>query len=302
MKDLDLTTLRLFVAVCELRSMSRVSDDANMVPSAISKRLAMLEDTLGVKLLRRRRRGMEPTPPGEALLEHARAILGRIDQIQQDMAAYASGIRGQIKLLASSSALAESLADDIASFLGAPAHQGIQINLEEGNSDKVMQGVRAGIASIGVCWDAADFRELEHIPYRTDHLALMIPKSHPLARRSSVQFEETLAYEHVSLPATAAVVNFLRRQALALGKPFLNRVTVSTLDSALRVVQAGLAVSIAPREVLASQSAAATVIAIPLSDSWARRRLDICFRSRAELSPAAALLVDYLAHRAQDAV
>lgn len=301
MRDLDLISLRLFVAVCELRSMSRVSEEANMVPSAISKRLAMLEETLGVKLLRRRRRGMEPTAPGDALLEHARAVLGRIDQIHQDMTAYASGIRGQIKLLASSSALAESLADDIASFLGAPAHRGIQINLEEANSDKVMQGVRAGVASIGVCWNAADFRELEHVPYREDHLALMVPRTHRLARRRKVAFAETLDDEHVSLPATAAVVNFLKQQALTLGKPFLNRVTVSTLDSALRVVQAGLAVSIAPKEILASHAAARTLVAVPLSDPWARRRLDICFRSRAQLTPAAALLVDYLSPRAQGA-
>lgn len=301
MRDLDLTSLRLFVAVCELRSMSRVSEEANMVPSAVSKRLALLEETLGVKLLRRRRRGMEPTAPGDALLEHARALLGRIDQIHQDMTAYASGIRGQIKLLASSSALAESLADHIAEFLGAPAHQGIQINLEECNSDKVLQGVRAGIASIGVCWDAADFRELEHLPYGADHLSLIVPRGHSMAANKQVSFAETLCFEHVSLPATAAVVNFLKQQALALGRPFLNRVTVSTLDSALRVVQAELAVSIAPREILASHAAAASVVAIPLSDPWARRKLDICFRSRSGLSPAAALLVDFLACRGQGA-
>lgn len=298
MRDLDLTTLRLFVAVCELHSMNRVSDDANMVPSAISKRLAALEDTVGVKLLRRRRRGMEPTAPGLALLEHARAILGRVDQIRQDMDAYASGIRGQIKLLASSSALAESLADDIAGFLSVPAHQGIQISLEETNSDKVMQGLRAGVAALGVCWDAADFRELEHVPYRTDRLALIVPASHPLAARPDIAFADTLDHDHVNLPATTAVVSFLRRQAVQLGKPFSHRVTVSTIDSALRLVLAGLGVSIVPAEVLATCTAPTGIVAIPLTDDWARRRFAICYRSRTGLSPAEALLVDYLAERA----
>ena len=46
MKDLDLTTIRLFVAVCESRSILRVSERENMVPSAITKRLANLEDEI----------------------------------------------------------------------------------------------------------------------------------------------------------------------------------------------------------------------------------------------------------------
>ena len=55
MRELDLTTLRLFVAVCETRNIARAGEQANLVGSAISKRLAQLEDTVGVRLLQRRR-------------------------------------------------------------------------------------------------------------------------------------------------------------------------------------------------------------------------------------------------------
>ena len=47
MRDLDLTTLRLFVYVCESGSLVRASERANIVASAISKRLAQLEERLG---------------------------------------------------------------------------------------------------------------------------------------------------------------------------------------------------------------------------------------------------------------
>ena len=62
MRDLDLTTLRLFVSVCETGNIARAGERANMVGSAISKRLAQLEDTVGTPLLLRKRRGVVPTP------------------------------------------------------------------------------------------------------------------------------------------------------------------------------------------------------------------------------------------------
>jgi DNA-binding transcriptional LysR family regulator len=294
MRDLDLTTLRLYVAVCELRSISKVSEDASMVPSAISKRLAALEDTLGVKLFIRRRRGVEPTAAGETLLEHARAILARTDEIHQDMSAYAGGLKGLIKVLASSSAMAESLADDIADFLQIPEHHDIRVSLEEAVSEKVIQGVRAGIASLGICWDAADFQGLERLPYRHDHLAALVPEDHPLARHKKVPFEAVLDYDQVSLPPTTAVVTHMRRQAALAGRNFSHRVTVSNFDSALRVVQARLGVTVAPREVLAARHSASGIVAVDLSDSWAKRRFAVCFQSQSSLSRGARLLAEHL--------
>ena len=156
MRDLDLQTLRLFAAVCEQRSIARVAEQESIVGSAISKRLAQLEDTVGTPLLLRKRRGVVPTPAGETLLEHARTMLASVGQIERDMAAYATGTRGHVRMLVTASVMAESLADDVAAFLQEPAHRNIQISLEERVSPDVVQGVRDGSASIGICWDAAD--------------------------------------------------------------------------------------------------------------------------------------------------
>ena len=51
MRDLDLTSLRLFVAVCDSRNIARAAADASLVGSAVSKRLAQLEEQLGTPLL-----------------------------------------------------------------------------------------------------------------------------------------------------------------------------------------------------------------------------------------------------------
>ena len=206
MRDLDLTSLRLFVAVCETRNIARAAEQQAIVGSAISKRLAALEDTVGTPLLVRRRHGVAPTPAGETLLEHARALLARAAQIERDMAGYAAGVRGHVRVLATQSAIAESLADDVAAFLKMPAHRDIRIDMEEAVSTQVLRGVREGGASLGICWDAADLRGLHHWPWRGDHLAVVMPPSHPLARNRRLDFADTLPFEHVSMPPESAVV------------------------------------------------------------------------------------------------
>lgn len=294
MRELDLTSLRLFVTVCETRSIARAGEQAHIVGSAISKRLAQLEDTVGTQLLVRRRRGVEPTAAGETLLEHARSMLASASRIERDMAGYASGLKGQVRLLATASVMAESLADDVASFLKNPAHQDIQVDIEERLSSEVVRGIREGSASLGICWDAAELGELQSRPYRSDHLAIVVHPSHPLAAHATLRFEQTLEHPHVSLPVASAVQLMLQRAAALLGKAVIYRVIVSNFEAALRVVRANLAISVVPMEVAAAYAKTWNLRAIPLEEPWAQRRFALCFRDEALLAPAARLLLAHL--------
>ena len=66
-------------------NIARAGEQANIVGSAISKRLAQLEDQLGTPLLVRKRHGVAPTAAGQTLLEHARAMLDSAARIERDM-------------------------------------------------------------------------------------------------------------------------------------------------------------------------------------------------------------------------
>lgn len=301
MRDLDLTSLRLFVAVCETRNIARAAEQQAIVGSAISKRLAALEDTVGTPLLVRRRHGVAPTPAGETLLEHARALLARAAQIERDMAGYAAGVRGHVRVLATQSAIAESLADDVAAFLKGPGHQHIRIDMEEAVSTQVLRAVREGSASLGICWDAADLRGLHHWPWRGDRLAVVMPPGHALARRKRLALADTLPYEQVSLPPESAVQVMLQRAAALAGQPIRYRVVAATFDAALRVVRSRLAIAILPAELSAPYAEAFELRVTPLTDAWAQRRFAIACRDPEALTPAARLLVEHLVAAAKAA-
>ena len=295
MKDLDLTTLRLFVAVCDSRSIVRVGERENIVPSAISKRLAQLEQDLGTRLLKRIRRGVEPTAAGETLREHARGLLGAAQRVTDDMRSYTSGASGLVRLMATSSSVAESLPDDIAEFLQNPAHHAIRVNVQEQFSRDVVRALREGSVSLGVCWDAADLSGLQTYPYRQDHLAIVTHDSHPLAKHKQIEFVDSFEFDHIALHASSAVQLMLGRAAAATGQTIRYRAEVSTFEAALRVVRSGLGISVVPREVAQPLADAFKLRIIPLTDAWAKRRFAICFQDERSLSAAARLLAEHLA-------
>lgn len=298
MPDLDLKSLRLLVAVCDHANIRLAAEQEHIEPSAISKRIAQLEAGLGTKLLVRNRRGVEPTAAGRALVEHARDMLFTAERIRADIASFSRGIKGHVRLVASASAIAESLLDDIAEFMRDTANQNIQVDIEERFSRELVRLVADGGASIGVCWDNVDFQGLERRAYRHDELALAVHRDHPLAARRSVGFEQTLKYEHVGLPPATAVHTMLGRAAARAGQTIRYRAIVSNFDAELRVVAAGLGLSVTPRQIAARYERLHGIRVVGLSDAWAARRFAVCFRDTESLQPAAVRLVDFLAAKA----
>lgn len=154
--QLDLTTLRLFVAVCESRNFAHAGVRQHLVGSAVSKRMAALEAQVGAALFVRQRHGVATTPAGDTFLEYARAMLAEAHKAEQAMAAYANGVRGHVRLLATASVMSESLADDLVEFMREPTYSGIKVDVEERYSPEVVRGVREGHASLGITWDRTD--------------------------------------------------------------------------------------------------------------------------------------------------
>ena len=112
---------------------------------------------------------------------------------------------------------------------------------------------------------------------------------------------ETLAFDHVGLPPSAAVHTMLQRAAASAGRAVTYRVVVSGFDAALRVVAANLGVSVVPLEVGRRSIAGADIELIPIDDAWAERSFAICFRALESLQPASQRLVEYLQLRAANA-
>ena len=112
----DMTSLRLFVAICEMRSLTRAAESVNLALSAASRRLRLIEEEVGAPLVRRLPHGFEPTIAGFTMLRYAQTVLHLGDQLTANIADHRAGVRGRVRVFASSSALVQRLAADLAAF------------------------------------------------------------------------------------------------------------------------------------------------------------------------------------------
>jgi DNA-binding transcriptional LysR family regulator len=294
-RRIDLTSLQLFVAVCELGSIGKAAEREFIAASAVSKRLSDLESTLGTALLYRHTRGVNLTPAGESLLHHARSVLFSLEKMQGELSEYADGVRGHVRVHASISAVVQFLPEDLGRFI--QDHPEVKIDLEEHLSTEVARAVREGAADLGICNTAVlgqGGHGLQIRPYRHDELVLIAPPRHPLARRGAVAFEDTLAFDHVGLHANSSVYLAMRDAAAAVGRPIKLRIHVTGLDAMCRMIHNGLGLGVMPRRAFELMHGVGDLRCVRLTDGWATRAIELVARDFSTLPVTARLLVDHL--------
>ena len=293
-RRIDLTSLQLFVAVCELGSIGKAAEREFIAASAVSKRLSDLEATLDTPLLYRHTRGVDLTPAGESLLHHARSVLFSLDKMQGELSEYADGVRGHVRIHASISAIVQFLPDDLGRFI--KAHPEVKIDLEEHLSTEVVRAVQEGAADLGICNTGVlgAGHELQTRPYRKDELVLIVPRRHALARRKTVAFEETLDFDHVGLHANSSIYLAMRDAAAATGRTIKLRIHVTGLDAMCRMIHNGLGVGVMPLRAFELMHGVGDLECVRLTDAWAVRNIDLVARDFSTLPVTARLLVDHL--------
>ena len=291
-RRIDLTSLQLFVAVCELGSIGKAAEREFIAPSAVSKRLSDLETTLGTPLLYRHTRGVTLTPAGESLLHHARSVLFSLEKMQGELSEYADGVRGHVRVHASISAIVQFLPEDLGAFIRQ--HAEIKIDLEEHLSTEVVRAVQEGAADLGVCNTADGTGELQTRPYRQDSLVLIVPKGHALTAWPAIYFEESLAFDHVGLHANSSIYLAMRHAAAKVGRTIKLRIHVTGLDAMCRMIHNGLGIGVMPQRAFALMHGVGELESVALQDPWAQRQIELVARDFSTLPLTARLLVEHL--------
>lgn len=289
----DLTDLRLFLDVAEAGSITHGAGRAHLALASASARLRGLEEAFRVRLLERGRRGATPTAAGRALTRHARLVLAQVDALQGELAAYAKGLKGRVRLLCNTAALAEVVPERLAAFLAAEPETDVEV--EERPSQRIVRAVADGNAEIGIVSDAVDLAGLETFAFSTDQLVLAVPRGHALARRRSVEFREALDHPLVGLGAGSALQDHLGDQAARLGRVLHLRARLPDFQALCRLVERGAGLAVVPETAARRCRSTMAMGYVRLSDPWALRRLTICVRRLAGLPAPAQRLVGHLA-------
>jgi DNA-binding transcriptional LysR family regulator len=295
----DLTDLQLIVNIGDASSLTRGAEKSHLSLPAASNRVKNLEDHFGTRLFHRNSQGVTLTPSGEAFLRHARLVLRQIDHLRGDIHEYARGIKGQVRMLANTTAMTEFMPAVLSRFLAS--HPDVTVELRERLSYLVIKAVSEGSADIGIVAGKPASSELEYIPYREDRLVLVTPIEHPLSELSEVAFSDTLAFEYVGLSEWSAIHAFLIQAADKLGYPFRFRVEVGSFEAVCRMIEAGVGIGVVPELVAKRYAQRLNIKIVSLSDEWSERKLQICVRNLQQLPSFTRDLVNMLVEDVQTA-
>jgi DNA-binding transcriptional LysR family regulator len=282
---MELRHLRYFLAVVEERQFVRAAGVLHVAQSALSQQIRDLERELGAELLLRDRRGVSPTPAGEVLLGHARALLERADLARAEVARMAGVISGTLRVGSGSPTGTVPLPATLAEF--QRRHPAVDIALRDAPSEDLVRSLQDGTLDVALVSFAPEQLppQVTGVLVTREPMVALVPAGHRLARQRSVSLGALADDPLITFPRGSGMRDTIEDGFRAAGVP-RPAVTAETIDplATLELVGQGLGLSLVPRSV--GEHAAADVVVVALRRPGLRRNVTLAWTHERRARPA----------------
>jgi DNA-binding transcriptional LysR family regulator len=281
--------LRTFVAVARLGSFSAAAVELGYTQAAISQQIAALESDLKVPLLNRR--PVSPTEAGARLLEHAEALLLRLEAARADVtrmtqAPAATLVVGATPLAASSPRLALAL-----SALRRRRPR-LDVAVRVGPGKQVLTAVARGEFDVGLADGLTapgdplpEFAPLTAVGISQARVTVVLPPDHPLAGRAGLRLSDLADARWIEAPDVTSPLQEIRRLAGVEGFRPAFRYDGSDATSLIQLALAGHGLILLPETALPPPP----ITGVPLASPRVVHRVELVHGTLREGSPAAEL-------------
>lgn len=187
---MELHQLRCFVAAAEELHFGKAAQRLQMLPSALGRHIKLLEEDLGTQLFARTTRAVSLTDRGAALLRDARAILTKVDAVEQSFrrGARATSAR-RLRVGAIDSAAAGLLPSLLHDFRAR--HPDTAVQLLEEKTIRLLPKILSGALDLAfVRPPQRTDKRLEFCPLLTESAVVALPQRHVLASRRFISLGE----------------------------------------------------------------------------------------------------------------
>ena len=289
---MDIRQLRYFEAVVRHRHFTNAADELHVAQSALSHQVRRLEQELGIELLRRTTRSVQPTEAGELVAARARSVLAETEALRGEIDQLRGLARGHVNVGAMLFGGELDIPAILASFTSA--FPGVEIGLREGTAQRMAEMLAEGTIDVTFALEAQPPAQLERLELSSEELAVAMSPDHPLAGAGPLSLRalagsRLIAFQRGS--STRQVVD----SALAESK-IEPQIALEANDFALvrALVARGIGIAILPRSFLERPGAPISFSSLspPL-----RMRVVLWWRRGRRLSPAARAFVDFVAAR-----
>jgi DNA-binding transcriptional LysR family regulator len=293
---IDVRRLRVLREVAEHGTLAAAADALHLTPSAVSQQLAALEREVGQPVLERNGRGVRLTGAAEVLVGHANLVLAQLEAAEADVAAYAGGVVGTVRVVGFATGLAELVAPAAAALRAS--HPRLALVVVEQEAPDCFASLARGDADIAISMSSrqappSDDRRFRRRPLISDTLDAVLPEGHPLAATDVVALSDLAVEPFVGPPDGTQCHDVTIAGCAAAG--FTPAIEHRTLDfhTAMALVAAGLGVALVPR--LGQAVVPPGAVVRPLRDPAPARHVFAATRAAAERRPTVAAVLDALA-------
>jgi DNA-binding transcriptional LysR family regulator len=258
---MDTRQLRAFCEVVERRSFSQAAERLGVTQPAVSLQVRSLEKRLGVQLVDRSGRRVEPTEAGRRLYRSAQRLLQIEEEIRDDLADEATGdLAGTFEIGASTGPGGVVLSQLLCRF--AELHPALHVALFVFDTQTVVEHVADRTLELGVVGAAPRHRGVDYEPFFRDTVILACPPGHRFAGRT-VTLDELKDEQLILMQDGAGVRQLIETELRNAGVRLrdLNvRLELGLQESVTSAVRGGYGVTFISRSSVENDLAAGTLV------------------------------------------
>jgi DNA-binding transcriptional LysR family regulator len=287
MDRINADLLRTFIEVARVEHLGRAAELLQADQSTISRKIARLEEEVGVPLFERIGRSIRLTAAGQRFEARAERILDDLREAIADAEGTVSEETGEVHIGFLHTVGARWLPERLARFL--ETHPRVRFVLREGTAAEVTSGLIHGDFDLGLLGPPPhNIPELEIRPLFRERVAVVVPAGHRLVGRTSCTLRD-IAHEPLILARSRSGLRRIIDDAFAQQGISVN-VAYEGDDFTIvqGLVEAGLGTSLLPMPLPMPST---QVAVIPLRDPPIARTMALCWDRRRTLPPPAALFV-----------
>src|SRR5262245_49704618 len=259
---MDTRQLAAFCTVVERRSFSQAAEQLGVTQPAVSLQIRSLEKRLGLQLLDRSGRRVEPTEAGLRLYRSAQRMLALEEQLLEEVAGTeTSELRGTLAIGASTGPGGAVVPTLLAEF--QRGHPDLAVVLSVSDTHTVVDLVADRELELGIVGAARRRRSVVHEPLFRDEVVLACPPTHPFAGRT-ISLDELRAEPLIVMQEGAGVRQVIEdelRQAGTRLRDLDVRLTLGLQESVKSAVQAGHGVTFISRTAVEPELASGALAA-----------------------------------------
>ena len=288
---MDLNDIVVFTKVVETKSFTGAADALGLPKSTVSRKLAQLEERLGVRLVQRTTRKLALTEIGEAYYERCSRIVADIAAAEQLVTDMQSTPRGRLRVTASVDFATRFLGEIVAEFLA----QHPEINVELEATDRVVDLIEDGF-DLAVRFGQMPESTLIARKLCSLYLILTAAPSYLARRGTPKSIDELDEHDHVlftpaSRNQTWTLVN--GEQSYEFGRPA--RLASNNYGAVVDVARMGSGIALISEFMVGDEiKSGALVRVLP---EWQTRPTDVhaVYPARQNVPPRLTLFLEHLA-------